>query len=371
MGDAAKVGILGCGAISRKYLENSKLFGAFDVVAVADTRLDAAQARADEHGIAKACGVDELLSDPEVEIVVNLTPHGAHGELGVATVEAGKSTYNEKPLCVRREDGQKMLAVAAEKGVRVGAAPDTFFGGAWQTARKLIDDGVIGDPIGASICLLAYKAPQRATPEPGADGYVSFYRTNFFDFGVTWSFDRGPYYLTAVINLLGPVRRVTASTAKPWADRGFADMVQSPTHFAGILDFANGAVGTFLITSDFHGTGLPHVEIYGTEGSLRCIDPNCFGGQLLLRKPDSRDLVPVECAFGYNDNSRGVAVADMAAAIRSGRPHRASGEMAYHVVDIVHALHEASDQGRHIELESTCDRPAPLPQGLDDWTIDD
>ena len=366
----AKVGIVGCGAISKKYLENSKRFDAFDVVAVADARPEAAAARAAEHGAARACSVEELLADPEVEIVVNLTPHGAHGPLGVATLEAGKSTYNEKPLCVRREDGRRMLELAAAKGLRVGAAPDTFFGGAWQTARKLIDDGAIGQPIGAAACLMAYKAPQRAEPEPGPDGYVSFYRTNFFDFGVTWSFDRGPYYLTALLHLLGPVRRVTSSTAMSWAQRGFADVVRTPTHFAGILDFANGAVGTFLITSDLHATGLPHIEIYGTEGSLRCIDPNCFGGQLLLRKPDRRELVPVDGAFGYNDNSRGAGIADMAAAIRSGRPHRASGEMAYHVVDIVHALHEASDQGRHIELASTCERPAPLPPGLEDWAID-
>jgi len=368
---AAKVGVIGCGAISKKYIENSKRFDAFNVVAVADTRLAGAQARAAEFGVAKACSPEELLADPEVEIVVNLTPHGAHGEVGIATLEAGKSTYNEKPLCVRREDGQRMLALAAEKGLRVGGAPDTFFGGAWQTARKLIDDGAIGEPIGASACLMAFKAPKRVQAEPDAAGYVSFYRTNFFDFGVTWSFDRGPYYLTALIHLLGPVRRVTSSTAMPWAERGFADMVKTPTHFAGILDFASGAVGTLLLTSDFHGTGMPHIEIYGTEGSLRCIDPNNFGGPLFLRKPDSRDLVPVECAFGYNENSRGVGIADMAVAARNGRPHRASGEMAYHVVDIVHALHEASDQGQHITLASTCDRPAPLPQGIEDWTIDD
>lgn len=367
---AAKVGIVGCGAISKKYLENSKRLDAFDVVAVADTRPEAARARAGEFGVPRACTTDELLADPEVEIVVNLTPHAAHGTLGVAALEAGKSVYNEKPLCVRREDGQRMLELAGAKGLRVGAAPDTFLGGAWQTARKLIDEGAIGDPIGCSACLMAYKAPQRTPPRPGPDGYVSFYRTDFFEFGVTWSFDRGPYYLTALINLLGPVRRVTSSTAKPWAERGFADVVRTPTHFAGVVDFANGAVGTLVITSDFHGTGLPHIEVYGTEGSLRCIDPNNFGGQLFLRRPESHDLAAVDCEFGYNENSRGVGIADMAAAARSGRPHRASGEMAYHVVDIVHALHEASERGQHIILESTCERPAPLPEGLTDWTVD-
>lgn len=361
----AKVGIIGCGAISATYIKNSKLFDAFDVIAVADVRPEAAQSRAKEFDVPKACSVDELLADPDIEIVINLTPHLAHAQVGIATLEAGKSTYNEKPLAVHREDGLRMLALASARGLRVGGAPDTFFGGAWQTARKLIDEGAIGEPVGASACLMAYKAPSSSPPQPRPDGYISFYLTDFFEFGVTWIFDRGPYYLTALISLLGPVRRVTGSAKKTWSQ------VKVPTHFAGVMDFANGAVGTLLITSDVHATGLPHIEIYGTEGSLRCIDPNNFGGQLFLRKPDNHDLVPVECQFGYNQNSRGVGVADMAVAIRNGRPHRASGEMAYHVIDIVNALHEASNENRHIELQSTCSRPAPLPQGLADWAVDE
>ncbi len=360
----AKVGLIGCGAISATYLKNSKLFEAFDIVAVADVRPGAAQARAAEYEVPKACSVEELLGDPEVEIIVNLTPHGAHGEVGIAALEAGKSIYNEKPLAVYRKDGQRMLSLARSKELRVGGAPDTFFGGAWQTARKLIDEGAIGEPVGAFACLMAYNAPRAERHQPGPDGYISFYRTDFFEFGVTWSFDRGPYYLTALINLLGPVRRVTGS-AKTWWPQ-----VETPTHFAGVMDFANGAVGTFIMTSDFHGTGMPHIEIYGTEGSLRCIDPNNFGGQLYIRKRDSRDLAPVECQYGYNGNGRGVGIADMAVAIRNNRPHRASGEMAYHVVDIVNALHDPSRENRHIELESTCNQPAPLPPGLADWTID-
>ena len=366
----AKLGLIGCGAISGKYLENSKKFAAFDIVAVADTRVEAAEAKAAEYDVPKACGVEELLADPEIEAIINLTPHSAHGEVGIAALEAGKGVYNEKPFAVQREEGQRMLELAAEKQLRTGAAPDTFFGGAWQTARKLIDDGVIGHPVGASVCLLAHKSPE-SQEKPTGDEYVNFYRTNFFEFGVTWIFDRGPYYLHALINLLGPVRRVTGSSQNTWANRGeLADAVSTPTHFAGVLDFANGAVGTLVITSDAHDTGLPHIEIYGSEGSLRCIDPNNFGGQILLRQPDSRDLKPVECQFGYNENSRGVGIADMVVAARQGRPHRASGAMGYHVVDIVHALHEASAESRHIELASTCEQPAALPLGLEDWTID-
>lgn len=364
-GTPMKVGLIGCGAISGIYIKNSKLFDAFDIVAVADTRLDAAKARAEEFDVPKACSVEELLADKEIELVINLTPHSAHGPVGIAVLESGKSIYNEKPLAVLREDGKKMLALAKEKGLRVGGAPDTFFGGAWQTARKLIDDGIIGKLVGSSACLMAYKAPNPGQAKPSGDGYVSFYRTNFFDFGVTWGFDRGPYYLHALINLMGPVRRVTGSAQAMW------DEVKTPTHFAGVMDYANGAVGTLLITSDVHGMGQPHIEIYGSEGSLRCIDPNNFGGRILLRKPDSRDLVEVECQYGYNQNSRGVGVADMAVGIRNGRPHRASGEMAYHVIDIVHALHDASRENRHIMLESTCDQPAPLPLRLADWAIDE
>ena len=370
-----KIGIIGCGAISAAYLQNSKLFEAFEVVACADVRLEAAESRAAEYGVPKACSVEELLADPEIEIVVNLTPHVAHGEVGLAALEAGKSIYNEKPLAVYREDGQRMLALAARKGLRVGSAPDTFLGGAWQTARDLIDDGVIGEPVGASACLMARRGRRPGRQRrPRPDGYVSFYLTDFFEFGVTWSFDRGPYYLTALINLLGPVHRVTASARKTWAEREDVSglvRVNAPTHIAGVMDFVNGAVGALLITSDAYGTGLPHIEIYGSEGSLRCIDPNNFGGQLYLRKPDSPDLIRVRCEYGYNQNSRGVGVADMATAIRNGRPHRANGEMAYHVIDIIHAFHDASKENRHIELTSTCTRPAPLPLGLADWTVDE
>jgi len=368
-----KTGIIGCGAISATYLHNSKLFQDFDIVAVADNRLDAAQARAKEFEIPKACSVEEILADPEIETIINLTPHRAHGPIGIATLEAGKNIYNEKPLVVYREDGQKMMALAKNKGLRIGGAPDTFLGGAWQTARKMIDDGVIGEPVGAFICLMARRGVRPDQKRDKPEGYVNFYSTDFFEFGVTWIFDRGPYYLNAILNLLGPVRRVTGSARKTWEERDdtFGKVkVNAPTHIAGIMDFANGAVGTLIITSDVYDTGMPHIEIYGSEGSLKCIDPNNFGGQLYLKKSGT-DMVPVECQFGYNQNSRGVGVADMASAIRNHRPHRISGEMAYHAVDIIHAFHDASSENKHIMLQSTCERPAPLPLGLTDWTIDD
>jgi len=371
-GTATKVGLIGCGTISGIYLENSKKFDAFDIVRVADTRIDAAEARAAEYGIPRSGSVEDLLADPDVEIVINLTPHRVHAKVGMQVLDAGKSVYTEKPLAVYRKDAIQLLARAASSGLRVGGAPDTFFGGAWQMARKLIDQGAIGEPVGAFANLHAFAAPRPAAARP--DGYTSFYMTDFFEYGGSWAFDRGPYYLHALIHLLGPVKRVTGSARITWAERergGEMRPVNAPSHVAGLLDFANGAVCQFLMTADVWETGLPHIEIYGSEGSLRCIDPNNFMGTLYLRRGGAKDWEPIESTFGYNQNSRGVGVADMAQAIRSKRIHRASGEMAAHVVDILNAIHEASAEGRHVDLTTICRQPKALPEGFADWTIDE
>ena len=375
----ARVGIIGAGKISGIYLENSKKFDAFDVVAIADVRLEGAQARAAEYDISEALSVEDLLAHPDVETIINLTPHRVHGPVGLSIVEAGKNAYTEKPLAIHREEGARLLAAAKERGVRVGGAPDTFFGGAWQTARALIDEGVIGEPLGAFANLHTRPLPRpaNATPPPSQSvnqpGYTSFYATESFEYGGGAIFDRGPYYLNALISLLGPVRRVTGSARKTWPQReqgGRTLEVKVPTHVVGVLDFANGAVCNFTMSNDVLVTNLPHIEIYGTEGSLRCIDPNEFTGDLFVRTLTSPEMTAVPPRFGYNGNSRGVGVADLSAAIRSGRPHRASGEMAFHVVDIITSIFDASESGQAVELASTCAQPAPLPQGLEDWQID-
>lgn len=370
-----QVGIIGTGKISGIYLENAKHFDAFEIAAVADVRIDGAKACAAENGVPKAYRVEELLADQEIDLVINLTPHRAHGPVGLDVLTAGKHVYSEKPLVVYRDEGKAMFAEAEKHGARIGGAPDTFFGGAWQTARSIIDEGLIGEPVAAFANLLARPNPNRPRPASGPSDaqYTSFYATDFFEYGGGTIFDRGPYYLTALIHLLGPVRRVSGSAQITWperTDRGTPQTVNVPTHVAGVLDFANGAVCTMVMSGDVYDTGLPHIEIYGSEGSLRCIDPNNFGGQLFLRKPESSDLVPVENRFAYNGNSRGVGVADMATAIQNDRPHRASGEMAYHVSDIINSVIEASENNRYIEVESTCSQPSPLPQGLDEWQID-
>lgn len=372
-----RVGIIGAGTISGIYLENSKKFDAFDIVAIADVRVDGAQKRADEFGVPKACSVDELLADPDVDLVINLTPHRVHGDVGLQVIEAGKHVYTEKPLAVHREQSQQLIDLAAESGLRVGGAPDTFFGGAWQTARSLIDQGVIGEPVGAFANLHSRPNPNRARRPGGAAanaGYTSFYATDYFAFGGGAIFDRGPYYLNALIHLLGPFTRVSAMNRITWPQREHGErtlQVDVPTHVTASMEFANGAICTMLMSNDVYETGLPHIEIYGSEGSLRCIDPNNFGGDLWLRRPGEPELEKVEMTFGYTGNSRGVGVADMSRAIANGRAQRASGEMANHVVDVINSVIEASDSGQHVTLSTNCQQPAPLPSGLADWTIGD
>jgi predicted dehydrogenase len=380
MSEPTKIGILGCGVISGIYIENSTKLPDVELAAVADVNPAAARYRADQYGIERALSPEELLADPEIEIVINLTPNRLHAQISTQVLEAGKHVYSEKPLAVYREDALKLLERAGQLGRRVGNAPDTFFGGAWQTARKAIDDGLIGRPFAALATLHPYRSPrtERQAPRPTSatrtpvPGHVQFFATEAFKYGVTVVFDMGPYYFHNLINLLGPMTRVVGATAKPFEESmrmGEKMKVEAPTHVAGILEFANGTLCQVVATSDVHPTQLPNIEIYGTDGSLRLPDPNYFPGPVLLRHPDKEEWVELECQHPYNQDSRGVGVADMAVAIRNGRPHRANGEMGAHVVDVINALHESWDEGRRIDLATTCAQPAPLPVELENWQI--
>ncbi len=363
-----RVGIIGCGTISGIYLKNGQRFEAYDVVACADLLLERARARAEEYRVPKACSVAELLADPEIDLVLNLTVPSVHAEISLAALEAGKSVYTEKPLAIRREDGRRLLAVAHERGLHVGCAPDTFLGGGLQTCRKLVDDGWIGEPVGATAFMMG-RGPERWHPDPDF----------FYQPGAGPMFDMGPYYLTALMHLLGPVRRITASARVSFPERtilsepraGASITVRTPTHVAGVMDFAGGPVGTLITSFDVWASQVPRIEVYGAEGTLSVPDPNTFGGPVRICRAGSDEWSELPLTHGYSENSRGLGLADMAAAIRSGRPHRASGELAYHVLDCMQAFLDASDENRHVELASTCQRPAPLPLGLREGTIDE
>jgi predicted dehydrogenase len=362
-----KVGIIGCGNICGIYFKTCKTFENIEVAACADLLPERAQAKAKEHCIERACTVEELLADPEIKIVVNLTIPKAHFSVAKAVLEAGKSVYNEKPLTISRDEGKELLKLAQAKKVRVGCAPDTFLGGGIQTCRKLIDDGAIGKPVAATAFMMCH-GHEGWHPDP------EFY----YKAGGGPMFDMGPYYLTALVSLMGPVSRVTGSAKVTFPERtitsqpknGTKIKVDVPTHVAGVLDFTDGAVGTIITSFDVWAANLPRIEIYGTEGSLSVPDPNSFGGPVKMRKPGDKEWVEVPLTHSYATNSRGLGVADMASAIASRRAHRANGKMAFHVLDIMHSFHDASAKDRHVKVKSTCERPAALPVGLAPGQVD-
>lgn len=352
------VGVIGCGNISGAYMRMLQTLPIVQVVACADLRPEAAQALAAQFDIPRVLTVAALLADPDIEIVLNLTTPQGHGEIARAALAAGKSVYNEKPLALTREEGRQMLAASAAQGLRVGGAPDTFLGGGLQTCRELIDAGAIGTPVAATAFMMS-RGHEHWHPNP------AFY----YQKGGGPMFDMGPYYLTALVSLLGPVQRVSGATRITRPQRTVTSQprygeiieVEVPTHVAGLLDFAAGPIGTIITTFDVQASNLPWIEIYGTAGTLAAPDPNTFGGPVRLRLAADNEWREIPVTRPFTANSRGLGLADMAEGIRTRRPHRANGELAYHVLDIMHAIHDASAASHSVWLESTCTRPDAMP----------
>lgn len=349
------VGIIGCGNISEIYLKNCQAFPELQLIACADTDAGRAEAKAAAYGI-RALSLEALLADPAIELVINLTPPAAHAEINLAALEAGKHVYTEKPLAVRREDGLRTLELARARGLLVGSAPDTFMGAGLQTCRQLLDEGAIGVPVAATAFMPGH-GPEAWHPDPAF----------FYKQGAGPLFDMGPYYLTALVSLLGPIRRVTGSARISFPERlitskphyGETIQVETPTHVVGVLDFANGAIGTLITSFDIWAAELPRIEIYGSKGTLSVPDPNMFGGPVRLwQREGGWRNIPL--SHGYAENSRGLGAADLVRAARTGAFPRASGDLAYHVLDVMHTILEAAEAGRHLTPASTCERPAPL-----------
>jgi len=361
-----KLGLIGVGNIAPAYIRGCAPFDVIEIVACADILVDRAEAFAAEHGIA-AHSVDDLLARDDIDIVINLTIPAAHAEVTLKIIAAGKHAYSEKPLAINRADGEIVLRAAAAAGLRLGCAPDTFLGGGLQTARKAIDDGVIGQPVAATAFFMAH-GPESWHPNPGI----------FYLEGAGPLFDMGPYYLTALVNLMGPVARVAASARMTFPERiatsealmGQRLPVEVNTHIAGTLEFASGAIASVITSFDVWGHHLPCIEVHGEDGSLNVPDPNHFDGVVRAVQGGSRDWADVPQAHS-SAIGRGAGVADMAYAIQSGRPHRASGELAFHVLDIMLSLEEAAAQGRRVEIGSTVKQPLALPAGLADGELDE
>ena len=356
----ARVGLVGCGIISARYIEVSRELPEFDIKACADQFPDAAKSRAEKYGL-QALSPEELYAAPDIDMVLNLTPPPAHYAVAKAALEAGKAVYSEKPLAATFAEGKELMALASEKNLRIGCAPDTFLGAGHQSARLYLDEGLVGAPVAATAFMMSrgheyWHANPAFYYKPGGGPML----------------DMGVYYLTALVHLLGPVKRVTGSARATWSERmihsephkGEIIEVEVPTFVVGLLDFECGAIGTIITTFDTQASGLPRIELYGETGTLNLPDPNTFGGPLQVRTHADDSWQELPLRFGHAGNSRGIGPADMAVSTVEDKRHRASGEVALHVLEIMESIHVASETGCHVELSTRCERPQPLPEGV-------
>jgi predicted dehydrogenase len=349
--------MVGIGTISGQYLDTLPRHSELSLVAAAD--LDPSRQVPGVRTMTPA----ELYTSDDVDLVLNLTIPQAHAAVALSAIAAGKHVYNEKPLALSTVEGRLVLDAASSAGVRVGCAPDTVLGTGTQTARRCIDDGMIGQPVAATAFMVT-PGHERWHPAP------EFY----YQPGGGPLFDMGPYYLTALVTLLGPVRRVTGLASTPQSSRtigrgpraGTTFPVSTPTHVAGTLEHENGALTTLLMSFDVWEANLPRIEVYGTAGSLSVPDPNNFSGEVRVftpetaGRPDSAGWTTVAPSAGHRNAGRGTGVADLAAALTKNTAHRANGTLAYHVLDIMESLLRAAESGTTQDINSTTDRPAPV-----------
>ncbi len=352
------VGVVGAGNISTEYLVSLGTFPDTTVLAIGDRLPDVARAQAAKHGVASAGDVDVVLGHPDVEIVVNLTIPAAHAQVGEAAIAAGKHVWNEKPLALDRVSGRRLLDAAANAGLRVGCAPDTFLGDGLQAMRRAIDAGAIGRPL-SGLALFQSPGPDSWHPNPAF----------LFQVGAGPLFDLGPYYLTALVQALGPVARVAAlaSTGHPTRVVGSGPLkgepfeVTAPSHVGALLEFASGASAQAIFSFDtIQVRSL--LELNGTDGTMISSDPNTFDGAIRVQHRGMKDATTL--ASTTERSGRGTGVLEMARAIRAGRPHRADGALAYHVLDVMTSIGEAAQTSGFVTVESRVTRPEPLP---DDW----
>ncbi len=364
-----KVGLIGSGSISKTYLRNmTQEFSILDVVGCSDIIPERSKNRAEEFNI-KQLTNEEIYEDPGIEIVVNTTYPLSHYEVTRDALLAGKNVYSEKMMAVTMDEARELVSIANEKGLRIGMAPDTFLGGGLQTARKIIDAGLIGEPLNA-VAMVMRGYHMRGEIESDRLPFV-------MSPGGGIPFDLGGYYLHALIHLLGGVKRVSGFSKTREKDYVYENPrhprykesfnFDTPNMLTGALEFEQGCYGTITTISEAFGE-IPRLEIYGTEGVLICNDPNTFGGPIYLKRNNGswNQFPPYEIPLihGYTEDFRGIGVADMAWAIRNNRPHRCSAELGFHAFEIINGIIESDRTGKVYEMTSKCERPAPLPSGF-------
>ena len=362
-----RVGLIGTGRISDIYLQTCARYDVIDIVACSSLDLDESRVKAAQYGINRVCTPNEIYSDPEIDAILNLTIPAAHAEESLAALEASKHVYTEKPLVSCLADGKQVLELAASTNLVVGSAPDTFLGGRWQTVRKLLDNEFIGRPTGVA-AFVGSHGTERHNPNP------DFY----YQKGGGPLLDLGPYYLTAMVFLLGSIVRVAGMSNRA-LDRRMIEIgprdgewmdVEVDTHVQGMLEFESGVIGSITMSFDVWDSETPRLEIYGENGTICIPDPdpvwgaNVFQGEVWYRtretsrwthqpRPEGRDSWQVaENTHGLNEDSRGIGLVDMAYAIREGRAPRASGELAYHVLEVMMGILESADDGQFVSIES-------------------
>ncbi|HOK05374.1 MAG TPA: Gfo/Idh/MocA family oxidoreductase [Victivallales bacterium] len=360
------VGLVGCGNISGAYLKAAQTFkDLIEISVCSDINMKAAEMKAKEFNL-KAVPPKELYSDKSIDIILNLTLPASHSEVNKIALESGKHVHCEKPFALNITDANDVLNTAKKKNLRVGSAPDTFLGGGLQTCRKIIDDGWIGKPIAGTAFMMCH-------------GHESWHPNAGFYYlkGGGPMLDMGPYYLTALVHLLGPIQSIMAFTEMTFKERvaickelyGRKLPVEVQTHQAGVIKFLNGAIINIIMSFDVWKHSHNPIEIYGTEGSIQIPDPNTFGGQpkLSVKNGEWKDI---PLSHGYTENMRIIGLADMAAAIIQNRQHRCNGTMATHVLEAMLAFEESSKNMKAVTLKSTCQQPAPLPIGLFNGELD-
>jgi predicted dehydrogenase len=359
VGRPLSIGVIGVGVISKQYFEHFPQLPNLALTAVADLDPDRASAVAAEQGV-EALTVDALLTDPRVDAVLNLTIPAAHAEIALRALDAGKHVYGEKPLALSTAEAAPILERAAARGLRVGSAPDTVLGTGVQTARALLDEGAIGDPVAAAV---TWTAPGHELWHPAP----AFY----YQPGGGPLFDMGPYYLTSLVTFFGPVVRVSGATGRSTRERrvatgplaGSVVPVDVDTHVTAILEHASGVISTVTVSFEVWASRAPKFEVYGTAGTLAVPDPNMFSDTVQLATADDREFRAVDAVAGYADAGRGYGLADLARAIETDRPERASGQLAFHVLEIMESVLRAGATHEIVELRSTVERPAPVPHG--------
>ncbi len=368
------VGIIGCGNISGIYLQNIPAYEGLSLRACADMRPEVAQAQASRYGI-EARSVDDLLASQDIDLVVNLTVPSAHFGVSLAALTAGKHVFSEKPLAVDFDQGRRLVDEAEGRGLHLGCAPDTFLGAGGRLARKLVDDGTVGRILSGTAFLMSHGM-EHWHPDPEF----------FFKPGGGPIFDMAPYYLSALVNLVGPVKRVFAMSSTGFPERtittessprkGERIVVETPTNVMALLEFASGAQVTFCMSWDVWKHGHPAIELYGTEGSLRVPDPNFFGGHVEIteRSGDWRAVDSSEMPLGAPNwrspnwapdapsraNYRALGLADLASAVLHGTPHRSSGRLGLHVLEVMHSILEGAATGQPRAITTSLERPAAL-----------